>query len=583
MTNSWTDEDIEAIMVQLNNQNLPFKKYEFSALGDGMSLLGSGASANVYEAVLKDKKAKEFAIKVIGFGNKHVDSESFCSSVKAQTELDNSENNIVKIYDSTELLVWIENEHDVVKVEKIDPYEYSKPDGGKYLHLQFILMEKISPVLVSHRFHHKLFPHKLETYDEKEIMKLAYEVGMAIDRAHKRNLIHRDIKLENIFYDVKGQRYKLGDFGIARTTDDGMASTVAFTKGYGAPEVIGTLDDKYDCTADIYSFGMMLYVLMNEMRFPESANYHPTVYQYMQGYVPPEPINGSDELARIVLKMLSFDPDDRYQSMEEVLNEFVKLKYGHRIKYQREHKSTALAIGTVFALMGSSVWKLSFMPEMTLDFSIWEYIFCGLCIGKSILALLKKKTGFVSTLLFGVGIYLLIATGFTWWKLILLWFISEFCNYWPGILGGCAVISNVTYLILDHNKLSVIEFVDYRWIAVLLLSLAFVLLWLHDLLGEQNEKTIKSYFAKNMFWILATAYYVYLILLEYSVNLVQGKAVNIYEMILGQDTIEWLLSWDPGLVGIGGASFCVIWMIRERFLIFIEKRREKRESEGQYY
>lgn len=583
MTNTWTDEDIEAIMVQLNNQNLPFKKYEFSALGDGMSLLGTGASANVYEAVLKGKKAKEFAIKVIGFGNKHVDSESFRSSVTAQIELENLGKNIVKIYDSTELLVWIEDEHDVVKVEKIDPYKYSKPDGGKYLHLQFILMEKISPVLVSYRFHHKLFPHKLETFDEKEIMKLAYEVGMAIDQAHKRKLIHRDIKLENIFYDVKGQHYKLGDFGIARTTDDGMASTVAFTKGYGAPEVIGTLDDKYDYTADIYSFGMMLYVLMNELRFPESANYHPTVYQYMQGYVPPEPINGTDELAGIVLKMLSFDPNDRYQSMEEVLNEFNKLKYGHRIKYQREHKSIALVIGTVFALMGSSVWKLSFMPEMTLDFSIWEYIFCGLCIGKSILALFKKKTDFVSILLFGVGTYLLIATGFTWWKLILLLFMSAFCNYWPGILGGCAVTSNVTYLIMNHNKLSVIEFVDYRWIAVLLFSLAFDLLCLHALLGMQDEKIIKSYFRKNLFWIVVIEYYVILIMMAYCVNLTQGTALNFDEKILGHDTMEWMLSWNPGLVGICGASFWIIWMIRERFLVFIEMWREKREREGQYY
>lgn len=583
MTNTWTDEDIEAIMVQLNNQNLPFKKYEFSALGDGMSLLGTGASANVYEAVLKGKKAKEYAIKVIGFGNKHVDSESFRSSVTAQIELENLGNNIVKIYDSTELLVWIEDEHDVVKVEKIDPYKYSKPDGGKYLHLQFILMEKISPVLVSYRFHHKLFPHKLETFDEKEIMKLAYEVGMAIDHAHKRKLIHRDIKLENIFYDVKDQYYKLGDFGIARTTDDGMASTVAFTKGYGAPEVIGTLDDKYDYTADIYSFGMMLYVLMNELRFPESANYHPTVYQYMQGYVPPEPINGTDELARIVIKMLSFDPDDRYQSMEEVLYEFDKLKYGHRIKYQREHKSTALAIGTVFALMGSFVWKLSFMPEMTLDFSIWEYIFCGLCIGKSILALFNKKTGFVSTLLFGVGTYLLIAAGFTWWKLILLLFMSAFCNYWPGILGGCALVSNVTYLILKNNKLSVIEFVDYRWIAVLLLSLASGLLYLHALLGQRDEKVIKSYFGEKLFWILATGYYVFLIIMVYSLSLGQGMAVNIYEVILGHDTFEWMLSWNPGLVGICGVSFWIIWMIRERFLVFIEMWREKREREGQYY
>ena len=72
MVNSWTNEDIEAIMVQLNNQDLPFKKYEFSALGAGMKILGSGASANVYEALSKGKKPAEYAIKVIGFGSLRV-------------------------------------------------------------------------------------------------------------------------------------------------------------------------------------------------------------------------------------------------------------------------------------------------------------------------------------------------------------------------------------------------------------------------------------------------------------------------------------------------------------------------------
>lgn len=582
MMNLWTNEDIEAIMVQLNNQNLPFKKYEFSSLGKGMNLLGSGASANVYEAVSKGKKIKEFAIKVIGFGSKHVDSDAFRSAVDAQTNLGySSTNNVVKIHDSIELRVWIKGEHDVEKVEKIDPYEETKPEGN-FLHLQFILMEKIMPVLTSYRLNHKLIPGKLQEFNEKEIMKLAYEIGIAIDKAHKNNLIHRDIKLENIFYDAKLQQYKLGDFGIARTTDDGMASTVAFTKGYGAPEVVGTLDDKYDYTADIYSFGMLLYVLLNEMRFPESNDYHPTVFQYIQGYVPPEPLNGSDEFVKIVLRMLSFDPDDRYQSMEEILNEFDKLKFGHRIKYQKEHKSTALILGTVFALIGASVWKLSFMPNLQATFNAWNYIFCILCIGQTIFRLTKKKTGIVSAAIFGVGMYLMISTGFAWWKLLLL-LVVTFGHYWSGIIGGSALVVNATYWIMNKNSFSVMEFIDYRWIAVLLVSLSLVLLLLHSLLGERDEKIIKTYFGKNMFWIVVTLYYAMLIIIAYCVNMSNGMSVNLYEKILGTDTLQWMLSWNPYRVGICGVAFCLVWMMREWFLIFIEKRLEKKLKEEQYY
>ena len=557
MMNSWTNEDMEAIMVQLNMQNLPFRKYELSALGTGMTLLGSGASAKVYEAFSKKDKEKKFAIKVIGFGSKHVDSIAFRNSVEVQTNLGYAENTIVKLYDSIELRVWIEGEHDVVKVEEIDLSEEAKPQGN-YLHLQFILMEKISPVLESYRLTHKLTPYKLAIFDEQEIMKLAYEIGMAIHHAHKSNLIHRDIKLENLFYDERTQHYKLGDFGIARTTDDGMASTVAFTKGYGAPEVVGTLDDKYDYTADIYSFGMTLYVLLNEMRFPESTDYHPTVFQYVQGYAPPEPVNGSDELVQIVLKMVSFNPDDRYQSMEEVLNELDKIKFGHRFKYQREHKGAALVLGTVFALMGAAVWKMSFMPNLQVDFQLWGYIFCALCILRSVLHAMKKKTAAISALIPAVGVCLMISAGFTWWKLILLTVLTC-CHYWSGVLGGSALVANVTYLIMEMNHYSVTEFSNYRWTAVLLTSLSVVLLFLHSVLEERDEKIIKSYFRSNMFWVVVTLYYLSLLFMPLGVHVLQRMSIN-------ANTLQWILTWNPDKVGICGVFFCVVWVVREWLL-----------------
>ena len=573
MISLWTNEDMEAILVQLNHQNLPFKEYEFSALGEGLSLLGSGASANVYEAVTKDKKKTEAAIKVIGFGNRHVDSLAFLSSVVAQMELGLYEDNVVKIYDSIELRVWIEGEHDVVKTEEVHSYEEAEPEDN-CLHLQFILMEKLSPVFRTNRFQHKLIPDKLERYDEKEIFKLANEIGTAINLAHKNNLIHRDIKLENIFYEPRGGHYKLGDFGIARTTDDGMASTVAFTKGYGAPEVVGTLEDKYDCTADIYSFGMMLYVLLNEIRFPESENYHPNVCQYVQGYIPPDPINGSDELVRIVQKMIRFDPDDRYQSMEDVLDEFDKLQYGHRIIYQREHKSTLLAIGTAITLMGTATWKLSFMQGLKLDFSIWEYLFWGLCISRGVLLIYKKETGFISTSIFGVGIYLLIISGFSWWRLLLLLFIAVNREMLVGILGGSAIIiANITYLIMSTASLSASDFSEFRWMAVLLLSLAGVLLGGHFLLGENMEDIAKVYFRKNIFWIYVSLYYMILALFGWGIAVSDRNPYDLYQRLLGTEKINWILSWNPALVGICGAVFCVSWMVREWILVFIEKKR----------
>lgn len=568
MISSWTNEEIEAIMVQLNNQNLPFNKYEFSLLGEGMRLLGSGAFANVYEALDKGKHVKEAAIKVIGFGNRHVDSESFRSAVEAQKDLGYSVDSVVKIYDSIELRVWIKGNHDVEKVEKVELHEQAKPEGD-FLHLQFILMEKVKPVLTSKRFAYKLYPANLQEYAENEIIELAYDIGIAIDRAHKKRIIHRDIKLENVFYDDKQQCYKLGDFGIARTTDDGMASTVAFTKGYGAPEVVGTLDDKYDCTADIYSYGMMLYVLLNELRFPESNDYHPTVFQYIQGYVPPEPVNGSDGLVNVVIKMVNFNPDDRYQSMEEVINKLDELRFGHRIKYQREHKSAALVLGMEFAFMGAVAWKMSFMPELQLVFNSLEYIFCVLCIIQTLLCFLNRKNSIVNIAIFGVGLFLMISSGVTWWKLLLLPVLMA-CRSLSGIIGGGALAANATYLIMNKYNYSVTEFSEYRWIAVLLLSLSFYLLLLNLLLGERNEKMIKTYFVKNLFWIAVIMTYVLFMVTPLCIKMSQTMSFNSYDILFGSKVTQWIMSWNPYMVGVVGCVFWLVWVIRERFLVVVE-------------
>lgn len=575
MMNFWTNEDIDAILVQLNAQGFPFKGYEFSRLGEGLSLLGMGSSANVYNAYKKEKRDKEYAIKVIGFGNIHGDLESFLNSIEAQKNI-GSFNNIVTIYDSIQLKVWIEGEHDVIRVEQVNLTKECRADGteGDYILLQFILMEKITPVFVKKRFGYTLNPHKLDKYDEKEILKLAYDIGMAIEHTHKRKLIHRDIKLENIFYEQKTKSYKLGDFGIAKTVKDGMASTVAFTKGYGAPEVVGTIDDKYDFTADIYSFGMTLYVLMNNIRFPGSESYHSNVHQYMHGYNPPRPENGSDELAQIVLKMISFNPDDRYQSMGEVLAEFDRLIYGKRLKYQIEHRKLLLVLGGVLAIVGSVVWKLSFCGNLMLNFSVLDYIFCGLCLLKSILALSKIDVWHVNLAVLGCGIYLLVSSGFLWWKLLLLLILVLFSNVAIGVLGCGAVAANITYCIMSFQSLDVSDFYDYRWLAVLMLSLSCVLLFAYSVISERDYAITRMYFGKNLLWIISAMYYGVLFLIDRDYILNSGKVFILLVRVIGKSSMDWMMSWKPGLVGICGFTFCVMWMLRDYAASHVEKKQK---------
>lgn len=400
----WTKKEIEQILLQLNEKALPFEKYEFSNLGQGLNILGQGGSSIVYEAGSRKGHGKTYAVKVIGFGEGHVDSAEFREMIREQKKLGDYQNCIVEILDFVELRVWIEGQCEVTKVEKIEWIE-EEVEEGNFLHLQFMIMEKLIPVIkCNSRGKPELFSEVLKRADENEIVKLAYDVGRVLSAVHKKNLLHRDIKLENIFYCPRKKDYKLGDFGIAKKTGNGLASTTACTKGYGAPEVVGKLSDKYDNTADIYSFGMVLYVLLNELKFPGAKNYRPNLKeQYSQGYIPLRPVNGSEEFCKVIGKMCRFHPDDRYQSMEEVLNDLDKFVYGMGAKYKSEHKNALLVLGTMFGIAGALMGKISFVPYMQINPNMWECLFLVLCVGKGILKVRGKEITWINMILLMLG------------------------------------------------------------------------------------------------------------------------------------------------------------------------------------
>ena len=199
MRTRWSKEEIEGILIQLNNQFYPFKKYCFSKEERGLVMLGTGGYANVYEMESVSNSEEKFAVKVLGFGERHIDSEEFRNSVQVQKELASFYTDVVKIVDYVELRVFMDASCRVCKVEKVSEPEKQLPEGD-FLKLQFILMEKLEPVLTMDRAGKpQLYPKELASFDEDEILKFAHNIGTAMARAHEKNLLHRDIKLENVF------------------------------------------------------------------------------------------------------------------------------------------------------------------------------------------------------------------------------------------------------------------------------------------------------------------------------------------------------------------------------------------------
>lgn len=165
---------------------------------------------------------------------------------------------------------------------------------------------------------------------KKDVVKLGIDICAAIDSCQKNNIIHRDIKIENIFLDAFNN-YKLGDFGVSREGKGTATGTITGTSDYMAPEI--SKDHKYNSTVDIYALGIAMYQLLNNRRNPFiDADKVPTSddeanaqLKRLNGEAFPNPKFDSGELARIVKKACAYDRHERYGTPQEMAEELKKV------------------------------------------------------------------------------------------------------------------------------------------------------------------------------------------------------------------------------------------------------------------
>ncbi len=315
---------VNRVILQLDESGCLFPQFGLSKLNNELVLLGQGGFSSVYEMYNKERPDLKFALKVIGFERHTISSAEFWNTGRIQWILCQESRYVARVFDARELIIDTDENGNLYNVKMLDVTKERWDDEENGLHLQFVLMEKLETIIEKDRFKKvSLLREKLNT--EEEVLKFALEIGQALNIAHGYSVLHRDIKLENIFWDDTEKVYKLGDFGIAKYAEDGNAETVVYTDGYGAPEIERRLYDTYNATADIYSFGITLYLLLNDLKFPGSEGYYPKVeVQYNPDYVFPAPEHASEGMARIIRKMCSFNAEDRYQCMADALSDLVK-------------------------------------------------------------------------------------------------------------------------------------------------------------------------------------------------------------------------------------------------------------------
>ncbi|WP_431236070.1 serine/threonine-protein kinase (plasmid) [Mycolicibacterium psychrotolerans] len=151
---------------------------------------------------------------------------------------------------------------------------------------------------------------------------LVGEVAKALDYAHGRHLVHRDVKPANFLLSADGQRVFLADFGIARALDEAVGLTqtgaVMTTVAYAAPEALA--GEPVDGRADIYALGCSLYRLLTG-RMPFGGAMSAVIAAHL--YAPPP--RPSEQLAglppamdAVIARAMAKNPAERFHSAQEL-------------------------------------------------------------------------------------------------------------------------------------------------------------------------------------------------------------------------------------------------------------------------
>lgn len=192
-------------------------------------------------------------------------------------------------------------------------------DVGSENGIHYIVMEYVEGITL------KTYIEKKGQLSYKEAVSIAIQVGRGIEAAHNKNIVHRDIKPQNIMISTEG-KVKVTDFGIARAaTSNTISSDVMGSVHYSSPEQArnGFVDGK----SDIYSLGIVMYEMVTgRVPFDGDTTVAVAIQHLQEEMVPPSAYapNLPISMEKIILKCTQKNPDRRYESMTALLADLRK-------------------------------------------------------------------------------------------------------------------------------------------------------------------------------------------------------------------------------------------------------------------
>jgi serine/threonine protein kinase/class 3 adenylate cyclase len=251
--------------------------------------------------------------------------------------------------------------------------EINEHEGVPYLVMEFVEGESLSKTLA-----------RRKRLPEVEAVAVMADVARALVEAHRRGIVHRDVKPENILLQMENEKHntdalfpirvKLCDFGLARhvlqseSLNLTQAGTAVGTPFYASPEQCAGA--RIDARTDVYAMGATLYHLLAGR--PPFVAETALGLSFLHANKPPPPLREfnpevSDGVCRIVEKALAKHPDDRQADAEALLLELERLRRGEAVSVVVHPRLPPAAAGKV--LLYEWTWELEAAPEQ-----LWPHV-----------------------------------------------------------------------------------------------------------------------------------------------------------------------------------------------------------------
>ncbi len=276
-------------------------------------VIGVGGMAVVYKAI-DNIDNKTVAVKILKDEHKANDEfrRRFKNESKAIAVL--SHQNIVKVYDVS---------------------------FGETV--QYIVMEYIEGITL------KQYIQKRGVLDWREAVIFTAQILKALQHAHERGVIHRDIKPQNIMLLNDNRTIKVADFGIARFNNMSDTKTISDGAAIGSVHYISPEQAKgevVDNKTDIYSVGVLLYeMITGQLPFQSDSAVSVALMQLQKDAVLPRKINPGIPVGieQITMKAMQKLKADRYQSAAEMLLDIAELRRNPNTKFDYSFTSASQA------------------------------------------------------------------------------------------------------------------------------------------------------------------------------------------------------------------------------------------------